>query len=218
MTSEIALLNKSAVALAADSATTVTYWERGERKRRYFKGANKIFNLSIAHPVGLMTYAAASLQGVPWEILAKAYRAHIGMKAHDHLHAYADDFFEYIKNNNYLYPPALQDKQFLSQVDRTAVIVGLSAARDDAYKAEKDPSAKQAIYLEKLRTTKEEIDGAAFIQGAVQADIDDAIAKFGVDSKKMMEEDSFYKENIPDAHHPSVSCYDGLTLGVMQRF
>ena len=58
MTSEVALLNKSAIALAADSATTVTYWENNEPVTPYFKGANKIFNISRHHPVGVMTFAA----------------------------------------------------------------------------------------------------------------------------------------------------------------
>ncbi len=74
MTAEVALLNREAVALAADSATTVTYWEAGQPKVRYFKGANKIFHISKKYPVGLMIYDAGSLQGVPWQIIAKAYR------------------------------------------------------------------------------------------------------------------------------------------------
>jgi hypothetical protein len=44
VTAEIALLNKFAIALAADSARTVTYWDKNESKTRYFKGANKVFN------------------------------------------------------------------------------------------------------------------------------------------------------------------------------
>ena len=72
MTSEVVLLNRSCIALAADSAATVSYWEDGERKTRYFKGANKIFNLSVAHPVGLLTYGSASLQGVRSKILLYA--------------------------------------------------------------------------------------------------------------------------------------------------
>ena len=110
MTSEVALLNKSCIALAADSATTVSYWEKGEPKTRYFKGANKIFNLSAAHPVGLMTYASASLQGVPWEILVKAYRQHIKGKSHDELPGYAHDFFDFIATNVHMFPVAIQEE------------------------------------------------------------------------------------------------------------
>ena len=71
MTCEVALLNRRAVALAADSATTVTYWEQDERKERYFKGTNKLFNLSTVHPVALMTSDSGNMQGVPWEVIVK---------------------------------------------------------------------------------------------------------------------------------------------------
>ncbi len=89
MTAEVALLNKTAIALAADSATTVTYWDKNQPKTRYFKGANKVFNLSKVHPVGVMTFASANLNGVPWEVIIKAYRAHLQKNSHDHLPQYA---------------------------------------------------------------------------------------------------------------------------------
>ena len=54
MTSEVCLMNRLAVVLAADSATTVTQWTERGPEERYFKGANKIFQLSDHHPVGLM--------------------------------------------------------------------------------------------------------------------------------------------------------------------
>lgn len=110
MTSEVALMNRSGVALAADSATTVTYWdpETKSRRQRFFKGANKIFNLSMAHPVGLMTYNSANLQGIPWEIIVKAYRDHRGAKARDKLSEYSGDFFSYILENKNLYPANFQ--------------------------------------------------------------------------------------------------------------
>lgn len=99
MTSEVALLNKSAIALAADSATTVTYWEKDKPKTRYFKGANKVFNLSRSHPVGVMTFAAANLNGVPWEIIIKSYRSHLKANSHDQLAEYATDFFNFITSS-----------------------------------------------------------------------------------------------------------------------
>jgi hypothetical protein len=38
----------------ADSASTVTHWTEKGSEERYFKGANKIFQLSDHNPVGLM--------------------------------------------------------------------------------------------------------------------------------------------------------------------
>ena len=74
MTSEVALMNRSAVVLAADSAATVKVWENGKEVERFHKGADKIFNISTTQPVGLMIYDGAEFQGTPWEVLVKAYR------------------------------------------------------------------------------------------------------------------------------------------------
>jgi hypothetical protein len=123
VTAEVALLNKAAIALAADSATTVTYWEKNEAKTRYFKGANKVFNLSKRHPVGVMTFASASLNGVPWEIAIKAYRQHLGTNSHEHLSNYATDFFDFITSNSLLFPIAVQERQFIRLADRAAAAV-----------------------------------------------------------------------------------------------
>jgi hypothetical protein len=46
MTAEVAIMNRNALVLAADSATTVTAWVGGEKETRYYKGANKLFQLS----------------------------------------------------------------------------------------------------------------------------------------------------------------------------
>jgi len=91
MTSEVVLMNCRAIALAADSATTTSYYDRVARewKTRYFKGANKIFNLSKIQPVGMMTFGSASVHGVPWELVAKAYRESIDSVEFENLSDYA---------------------------------------------------------------------------------------------------------------------------------
>ncbi len=73
MTAEIAILNKSAVALAADSAVTITT-SQGQK----IYNTNKLFMLSKYHPVGIMIYSNAELMRVPWETIIKVYRTHLG--------------------------------------------------------------------------------------------------------------------------------------------
>lgn len=114
MTAEIAILNRHAVVLAADSATTVTSWKDGEQEQRYFKGANKLFELSRAEPVGLMIYGSAGLQGVPWEIGVKAFREELGAETHDHLEGYAKHFFEFIEDHDKLFTPAQREAKLIS--------------------------------------------------------------------------------------------------------
>ena len=52
MTAEIAILNRTAVALAADSIVTLA----GPKSSKTYDSAEKIFQLSRFQPIGLMIY------------------------------------------------------------------------------------------------------------------------------------------------------------------
>ena len=67
MTAEVAVLNKSAVALAADSAMTVTV----ARARKTYP-TNKLFALTKHHPIGIMIYNNAQFMDIPWETIGVA--------------------------------------------------------------------------------------------------------------------------------------------------
>lgn len=194
LTSEVALLNKSCIALAADSATTVSYWDKGEQKTRYFKGANKIFNLSGAHPVGLMTYASSTLQGVPWEIIAKAYRQHIKSKSHDELPGYASDFFDFVATNAHMFPAATQEQQFKAQTDRVAAKIILPVLLDKTVKDEKDEPTRVAAFKQLFENRKALVLASKFVPGAEQADADSALVRLGGQIQAMLEADTWYNE------------------------
>ncbi len=66
MTAEIVIMNKEAVALAADSAVSLVIGP-SESPQKIFTSANKIFGLSDNHAVSLMIYNNASFLGIPWE-------------------------------------------------------------------------------------------------------------------------------------------------------
>lgn len=68
MTAEIAIINKSAVTFAADSAMTFGI---GGNEKIY--PANKLFTLNKYHPVGIMIYSSAEFMGVPFETIIKMY-------------------------------------------------------------------------------------------------------------------------------------------------
>jgi hypothetical protein len=174
MTAEVALLNKSAIALAADSATTVTYWDKNEPKTRYFKGANKVFNLSRAHPVGVMTFASANLNGVPWEIIIKSYREHLDRNSHDRLSEYATDFFNFLTTNTLLFPPTVQEQQFIALADRAAAKILIPITREEDFKSASDSDKTIKISDAKRES---ELAGISLIPSAEQKDIGDAITK-----------------------------------------
>jgi len=97
MTTEIAILNKGAVALASDSAVTITARTENGPVRKVYVDANKLFELVKGKPVGVMIYNSAELMGVPWETLIKTYRSSRGTVTHASLNDYADDLLNYVE-------------------------------------------------------------------------------------------------------------------------
>ena len=93
MTAVVAILNKQGVAIAADSAVTLS---DGERKKIYLN-ANKIFTLSKYHPVSILIYNSAEFNGVPWEIVIKEYRNYLGSKNLDRTQDYYRNFLEFLQ-------------------------------------------------------------------------------------------------------------------------
>jgi hypothetical protein len=69
MTAEIAILNRSAVALAADSAMTL----KGADAKSY-DSAEKIFQLSRFQPIGLMIYNNSIFLNMPLEVSIRRFR------------------------------------------------------------------------------------------------------------------------------------------------
>jgi len=106
MTAEIAIMNKTAVALATDSAVTI---EQQEDKKVY-NSANKLFTLSKYHPVGIMLYGSADFMGIPWETIIKIYRNELGKQKFNTLEECANAFIDFLDNGNSLFPDYEQEK------------------------------------------------------------------------------------------------------------
>lgn len=113
MTAIVGVLNKHAVAIAADSAVTMG------NTHKVVNSANKIFTLSKYHPVAVMTYSSASFMGVPWDIIIKEYRKQLKNKSFVNLEYYVNDFIKYLhkerffcdkKNSRYIFE---MDVEFL---------------------------------------------------------------------------------------------------------
>ena len=123
MTAEVCIMNRLAVVLAADSAATVTQWSGAKFEERYFKGSNKIFQLSDHHPVGLMIFDSADVLRVPWEIVVKAFRAGLGKKSFNTVKDYALEFFDFLERASLLFPSSIQDEVFLDTARTAAVLL-----------------------------------------------------------------------------------------------
>lgn len=97
MTAVVGILNKQAIALAADSAVTVS----AANGNKIFNRANKVFTLSKYHPVGIMLYNSASFMATPWEIIIKVYRKQLSDKSFPKIEDYKDDFLRFLKSKDY---------------------------------------------------------------------------------------------------------------------
>jgi len=111
MTAEIAVLNKGAVALAADSAVTLDL----KSGPKIFNTANKLFTLSKYRPVGIMVYGAAEFMGVPWETIIKAYRKHLGKTKFSALDDYAKHFISFLERKNPFSPSSRQVINYINE-------------------------------------------------------------------------------------------------------
>ena len=109
MTVEVAAMNRMAVALAADSAVTVS---DGTFLKTH-DSAIKIFMLSQYHPIGVMVYNNASLLGVPWETIVKLFRHNLGNTSFEKLEQYGQSLISYLDHNIALFPSEVQDLYFL---------------------------------------------------------------------------------------------------------
>lgn len=181
MTAEVAIMNQHALVLAADSATTVSMWVQGERQIRYFKGANKLFQLSAKHPVGLMIYGSASLHDTPWELLVKDFRATLGNDSCDRLAGYSRRFFDFVKGHAKLFPDTLRSALFADEALRAAYKFARQALSDEQVTGAADGEEKIAA----VRAALEEIRGALLTDGPQEpvtvADIEAAIAAHAED-------------------------------------
>jgi hypothetical protein len=114
MTAEITLMNKLAIAMAADSAMTITQ-ARGDRK--IYNTVNKLFALSKYQPVGVMVYQDAELMDAPWETIIKQYRSELGPKTFGTIEGYCTDFIQFFERENLLFPSEQQDLYFRRRVN-----------------------------------------------------------------------------------------------------
>jgi hypothetical protein len=123
MTSEIAVMNQRAVALAADSAVTLidggTVVVRNDQR--------KLFNLIEQRPVGVMFFGVADILGHPWEHLIEHYQKTAKPGDFAHVRDYATSFTGMLDHLDEFFPPARQKddyKRLLASVFRYILHLG----------------------------------------------------------------------------------------------
>lgn len=94
MTAEIAILNRIGVALAADSAVTISS-RQGDPK--VYNSADKLFQLQGAEPVGIMIHGSAEFMGIPAETIIKGFCTSPYNRPQPELGGYAKQFQEFMR-------------------------------------------------------------------------------------------------------------------------
>lgn len=122
MTAEIALYNRHAVALAADSLVTISVQQEG--RKTY--SVNKVFALSKHHPVGVMFYGRADVLGLSWETLVKTYRRSLKTDSFATVRGYAEHFLTWLDSQGHLFP---ENRQRASVESASLAIFGRIAKR-----------------------------------------------------------------------------------------
>ena len=110
MSAGICIMNRNAIAMAADSAVTI-----GDHAAIH-NSANKLFSLSRSAPVALIVYANASLMTVPVEIIVKQYKKQLQDKTFSRLAEYVDDFLNYIGNHSDLFRFSMNEENYIMDV------------------------------------------------------------------------------------------------------
>lgn len=145
MTSEVLMLNKDAVVLAADSAVTTGR----DPHPRYSKAANKIFDLCVHGNVAVTIYSAAELDGVPWELALKQFRhADKATAQRPKLKDYVDALLAYLQANPALFPPEHLEKQLERRIFNAAahVLRSVKAINPDVEDAAKTEEERRAAW------------------------------------------------------------------------
>lgn len=110
MSAGICIMNRNAIAMAADSAVTV-----GDHIAIH-NSANKLFSLSRIAPVGLIIYANSDLMNVPMEIIVKEFKKELGDKTYSLLKDYVGRFITFIENNSELLRFNINEKNYIDEV------------------------------------------------------------------------------------------------------
>ena len=92
MTSEVVIMNKNAIVMAADSAVTV-----GGTKT--YNGVNKLFMLSNSPPMGIMIFGSADFENIPMETLIKEFKRKTDFKKNSDINLIKNAFLKFLSQN-----------------------------------------------------------------------------------------------------------------------
>lgn len=125
MTAEIAILNKTAVALAADSAVTIS---AGSKEEKIFDSADKLFELCDRNPVGIMIYNGMSFMEAPLPDLIRSFR-HNNRVPSKSVSDIAKNFLKFLNSCGLKAPESVKEHGIVAAVGPVFAVIGEEIAR-----------------------------------------------------------------------------------------
>lgn len=194
MTAEIAVYNKSAIALAADSAVTIA---NSNGINKIINGAEKLFQLSKKYPVGVMIYGGGSLCSVPWDLIIKSYRMNFKEKSFPTLREYVDNFFCYIETNKSFITQEMKDENIYTFLENTVLHQLMNLIPSDPEIIGIDPTPDSIIEktIPIYAATLEKLSNTEFYENFNEDDLN-SVKKYCEQFAPDIIKKYFYSENV----------------------
>lgn len=172
MTTEIAVINRLGVALAADSAVTIPGYD-GDK---VFPTGDKLFELSENDPVALMVNGSMDFLGVPWEIIAKDFRRNCPEKAGAlSIKEWVQSFLNFLSTHRTVNDDAVrrwQEGLFWELMDDLDQVARdqLAAAATTSGVGPTVPNSLQLIYVSIIEDQLKALANASVLESLVELD------------------------------------------------
>lgn len=171
MTAEIGILNRHGVALAADSAVTVSI--RG--KQKVLNSANKLFNLIKGFPVGLMIYGNGDFNGIPWEIIIDDFRKkHTDLNEYDDLYDYASEFMNSLNDRRFYSEDSYIQVTYSNLYEYITIIIEETKKQLSELYPNREISQDEArmCFIEKIKVRNSYLEGLEYVEKFDKGDVD----------------------------------------------
>lgn len=144
MTAEVAVINRSGIALAADSAVTIG-------QERVWKYTNKIFPLSPHNDMAIMIYGTGDFQRLPWEVVIRAFRKEKCCLPFATISECKSAFRDFLLDSRW-------DDQFSEQLTATWIFVKLLGELKNSLSYDGKIEFRRAL-IKKIQDKSAELDG-----------------------------------------------------------
>jgi len=149
MTAIVGILNKRAVAIAADSASKICYFD-GSNDDKVIYSAQKIFRICEPEPVAMMTYGIANFMTTPIDVAVSIYNRERGGRSFGKISEYCDDFLDFLRTYPLFSEPEARKYAFLDEA-KTFYVQGQKIATKIAkMRSLRDGKSWENVYVEQM--------------------------------------------------------------------